>query len=332
MIANLLLLTGEDDFRLIQRRNFYRDAFRGKFEDGEIETFEVSDTFRSLENAVMTPNLFGTKRLIFTDEFWGPDNFEKAVKSQFFDLVEKQAEQCTIISLERSPDKRTKSAKFLLKQAKVEEFKRLEETSLYEWMINFSAQFAAVRNPNLSNPLSYDVARKLVARCGEDGWNLSREMEKLITYSDGQPITDHMIVEITVPHPKAIIWDFLSELSKKNVQGAMHTFRELITMGESVHQIFSMVVREIRIHAMIRSGIDQGMDPKSIAGASKLHPFVVQKTLPLSRQFTTAQIKDLYDQLYEIDTRLKTGGILTTSDDTGEFELAIEKLIVGMGK
>ncbi len=334
MIANLLLLTGEDDYRLVQRRNFYRDAFRNKFEDGEVEFYDESHAFSDLENAVMTPNLFGSKRLIFTEGFWDAEKFEKAEKSKFFEVLPDQAEHCTVMVIQGSLDKRLKFSKFLLKNAKVEEFKPMEENELIEWMIKFAEkEYALLTDKAIASGdgLSRAMAKKLLARCGENCWTLSQEIKKLMMASEGGAITEAMILELTVPNPSAVIWDFLAELSKKNVQKSLSIFSDLMEMGESVHQIFAMIVREIRIHAMLRDGLDQGMDAKSIAGATKLHPFVVQKTLSLTRQFSKEQIEDLYDQLYAIDRRLKTGGIFTTTDDAGEFELAVEKVIVGMG-
>ena len=89
-----------------------------------------------------------------------------------------------------------------------------------------------------------------------------------------------------------------------------------------------MIIREIRIHAQLLSGLNQNLQAREIATATKIHPFVVNKTLPTSKNFTISQIKKLYDHLFIIDTRLKSGGITMTADDTSEFELAIEKFII----
>lgn len=322
MIPNLVLLTGEDNYRLIERRNFYREAFRQKYPDGEVEVFEEGHSFNDLEVSVMTPNLFGSKRLIFSEGFWDAEKFEQAEKAEFFTRLPDFVDQCTVMVVQGSLDKRLKFSKFLLKEAKLEEFGLMEESELVEWMIRFAQKEGG--------HLPMSMARKLLARCGENCWNLSQEIRKLVIASEGQDISEDLVRDLTIPHPKAVIWDFLSCLSKKNVQGALRTFQDLLGMGESVHQIFAMVIREVRIHALIRDGLDQRLDAKSIASKTKLHPFVVQKTLPLSREFSLPQLEDLYDQLYAIDRRLKTGGIITTTDDSSEFELAVEKVIVGM--
>src|SRR3989339_214442 len=50
-----------------------------------------------------------------------------------------------------------------------------------------------------------------------------------------------------------------------------------------------------------------------------LHPFVVQKTLPLCNKFTFEELKNIYQKIFEIDTDIKTGKI--------DAELAIDMLV-----
>jgi hypothetical protein len=44
----------------------------------------LSLNYKELENAICTPNLFGGKRLVFTENFWNAENFENAEKKDFF--------------------------------------------------------------------------------------------------------------------------------------------------------------------------------------------------------------------------------------------------------
>ncbi|HEY5714504.1 MAG TPA: DNA polymerase III subunit delta [Candidatus Gracilibacteria bacterium] len=322
MIPNLILLTGADTYSLFQRKRFYQKAFRNKYADGEIETFEASHDLSSLENAVLTPNLFGSKRLIFTEGFWTPEKFEQAEKSNFFQKLLEATEFCTIMVVEPNLDKRVKWTKFLLSDAKSEVFEPLDETALH----NFLIKYAQSRGGQLSLALSRD----LVSRAGNDLWMLTQEIEKLILSSDDGAITKALIQELTLKRTEVVIWSFLENLSKQNIPQALILFHGLIDMGESPHQIMAMMIREIRIHAQIRSGLDQHLDSKTIATRTNLHPFVVQKTLPLSRHFTMDQIRTMYQGLYDLDRRMKTGGLQMSTDDSGELILGMEKLMIQM--
>jgi DNA polymerase-3 subunit delta len=320
MIPNLLLLTGEDDFRLRERANFYKTAFLAKFQNGEIDIFDKNSSINDLENAVFTPNLFQQKRLIFCESFWDVDKFELAQKLNFFEKLTETADLCTIITIEPHLDKRKKLTKFLTKNSKVETFTPLEGVILDQWISQQIQKY--------NGKISINNAKNLVNRCGTNLWNIDKELQKLSMMADDGVITNAMIQEFTIPHPQVIIWDFLANLSHKKLVASIKKFRELLQMGESVHQIFAMIIREIRIHAQIAAGLSQGLTTKTIATQTKLHPFVVQKTVPLSKNFTKNDIKNLYNLLYDLDVKLKTGGIIVSTDDTGEFELALEKIIM----
>lgn len=322
MIKNLVLLTGEDDYRLRERVRFYKTAFQKKYEDGEIETYDENSTFSELENAVLTRNLFGGKKLVFCENFWTPEIFEKAEKTKFFDQIEDVAGFCTVIIIESKLDKRKKSSKFLLKTAKIETFALLAENEILHWMVDFSQK--------KEGRLTHKNSQILLRRCGENLWNLSQEIQKLISATEDGEITEDLILTLTIPHPKIVVWEFLEFLSKKNVQGTIERFRTLMEMGESLHQIFAMIIREVRIHAQLLSGIEQNMSSKEIATEAGLHPFVVQKTMGLSKNFSMPQIEKMYDQLLSIDQKLKTGGIFISTEDQTEFELQIEKFIISM--
>ena len=135
MIANFILLTGPDAFRRSARQRFLLDGFKQKYPEGETTRFEENNTFSELQNTVLTPNLFASRRLVVTTNFWKPETFEAAEKADFWTALEGQADSVTLISVESSLDKRTKAAKALLKTAKVESYDLLEAPELVQWLI-----------------------------------------------------------------------------------------------------------------------------------------------------------------------------------------------------
>ena len=319
MIQNLILLTGQDTYRLHERIKFYEKSFRKKFPNGEIEKISQETSVQEVANSVLTPSLFGEKRCVILEEFWDAEKFETAEKTKFFDHLPDLTDQATVFVIEPSLDKRLKFSKFFLKNAKVETFDPLDEMSLHAWIKDFTKQ--------KGGNIAHHEAKILLNRCGENLWNLSRELEKLVMASDGE-ITEDLIMRLTIPHPKAIIWEFTEKLSKKNVQGSFRSLRELLYAGESIHQIFAMIIREVRIHAQLRSALDQHISADHIASMTKLHPFVIKKTIPLTKNFTMPQIEGMYERLFQIDKKMKTGGISVSTDDNSELVLAVEKFIV----
>lgn len=319
MIANLLLLTGEDSYRLGARSRLYREKFVEKYPDGEVTFFTGENTFLELENTILTPNLFGGKRMAVCEGFWDAEKFETAQKADFFKRLPDFADQSTLMVLLPKVDKRLKFSKFLLSEAKTETFDLLDENQALEWVTKHAQK--------IGGKIDYNAARFLIQRCGINLWNLSQEIQKLSFAGDGE-ITKDLIEKLTLPHPQMEIWDFTEKLSRQDAPGAIAKFRTLLQMGQTPHQIFPMIQREIRIHAQLRAGLDQNLSAKEIATAAKLHPFVVSKTLSLTKNFSAEKIKDMYEMLFVIDKKLKTGAIYGTTNDMNEFELEIEKFIL----
>jgi DNA polymerase-3 subunit delta len=319
MIKNLILLTGEDDFRLRERLNFYKKAFKSKYLDGEIEYFEKENKLLELENAVFTQNLFGGRRLILLEKFWDSDKFEQAEKSDFFKKITEFVASCTLIVVEPKLDKRLKISKFLLENAKTEKFDLMNEVQILHWIENYVHK--------QEGKISKANAQILLKRCGVNLWNLSSEIKKLISAGE-EEITEKLIHQLTLPHPSVIMWDFLESLSKKNIHNALKRFNEMMQGGVTVHEILPMIFREVRLHAQIRNGIEHNLDAKKIAIEMKSHPYPIQKTYPLTKHFSSKKIESMYDELFEIDQKIKTGKIVISTDDTSELELAIEKFII----
>ncbi len=328
MIPNLILLTGEDTFRLHERLRVLRKGFQGKYPNGEIKVFETPvkgsghdnrSALAELDGLVCTPNLFGEKRLAICEaDWWNADKFDNA--DNFWKHLPDNADNSTVLIVQPKLDKRTKWTKYIMKEAKIEEYAPLDEHSLLRWI--------ETRAENLGSKISRADAKHLINRCGTDLWHISSELDKLSTAAHGEAITVNLLNALTIPHPQLEVWDFLANLSQKNAQGAVDKFRSLLTMGTPIHQIFSMIQREIRVHAQLRAGLDAGLSEHAIAGQTKLHPFVVKKTLSSTKNFTLEEITDLYEQLFDIEKRMKSGGIVVSTSDTRPLEVAIEKFII----
>lgn len=332
MISNLILLTGEDTFRLHERLRVLKKGFLKKYPDGELRIFETpqrgdghnnKESLAQLNDLVCTPNLFGGKRLALCEKnWWNPEKFKESVS--FFQKLPENSENSTLLIVQPTLDKRTKWAKFFLENSRIEEFPLLDESNLLRWIEQ--------RTEKLGNTISRNNAKFLINRCGTNLWNISSELEKLVTASGTKPISQEIIESLCLPQPQIEVWDFLEKLSRSDTRGAIERFRSLLTIGTPIQQIFSLIQREIRIHAQLRTGLDQGLHEREIAKRTKLHPFVVKKTIGCTKNFSIKKIQKLYDQLFDIEKRMKSGGIITTTSDTRPLEIAIERFIVSCCK
>ncbi len=76
--------------------------------------------------------------------------------------------------------------------------------------------------------------------------------------------------------------------------------------GEDDGYIFAMLVRQFRILLMLNVVTDAS-SPELLAKELGLHPFVVKKSLPHAKRFSSAVLKKIYDDLLQIEIKTKTG-------------------------
>ncbi|MEX2055227.1 MAG: hypothetical protein WD972_03515 [Candidatus Andersenbacteria bacterium] len=59
----------------------------------------------------------------------------------------------------------------------------------------------------------------------------------------------------------------------------------------------------------MRQGIDQGLSEAAIAKKQQLHPYVVQKNMPLARQFSFRELLDTLTKIMATDFAIKQGKV-----------------------
>ena len=159
-------------------------------------------------------------------------------------------------------------------------------------------------------------------------WLVFAELDKLATYANGQEITQKMIDELVSPTLSSSIFKLTDALAIKNVKESLRIFRILIDIGEEVSMIFFMIVRHFRILIQIKEMLDKNENQNTMIKRLQLHPFVIQTAAKQAKNFTIPQIENIYKNLLNIDRKVKTGVIKGYAENSSEFQLAIEKLII----
>ena len=83
-----------------------------------------------------------------------------------------------------------------------------------------------------------------------------------------------------------------------------------------------MLVYQFRNLIKIKSLLKQGLPEQEIVSQTKLHPFIVQKSIGQCRNFNLENLKLIYKKLFDADLAIKTGKI--------NPNLALDLLVVSM--
>lgn len=318
---NVYLFYGEDTYSSLNKLNFWQTEFTKKY-GGETN-------IETIEGKALNPGEFDTnieampflseKKLIIIKNLLAEGKVE--IQKKVAESIEKTPDFLLIIFYETElPDKRTSLFQKINKIGVTEEFTPLQPAEITKLILE------KARKDNIK--ISSATALYLSTYCGLNLWVISSELEKLGTYANGQEITTKMIDDIVSPTLSSSIFKLTDSIAAKNVKESLRIFRILVDSGEDVGRIFFMIVRHFRILIQIKEMLDKNEPQGSMIRRLKQHPFVIQTASKQAKNFTISKIENIYNNLLEVDKKVKTGLIKSYAGNTSEFQLAIEKLII----
>ncbi len=161
------------------------------------------------------------------------------------------------------------------------------------------------------------------------GWetgNIGRELEKLALYAGpGASPTVEDVENVVTKAYEAIIWHLVDLIGLGNVGQALDVLGDLLDHGAAPPYILAMIARQLRLIAMTREALDEGVPPRQddIAKELSISPFQARKFLRQARSFRPFSYPEVLEWLMETDMHLKTG--------TMNEKLALETLIMRLG-
>jgi DNA polymerase-3 subunit delta len=172
--------------------------------------------------------------------------------------------------------------------------------------------------------LSPEAGRLLIDSSGDDLRILAHELDKLSTYvgRDGQ-IRLEDVRALTPIARQLRVFDLTDALARRDRKRALALLHELLANGESALGIVALTAFQTRTLLQVKTLAERGLRAPQIAQQADISPYVVEKSLPLARQFSFAQLEAAHRSLLEIDTALKRSR--TTP------EMALDLLVLEFG-
>ena len=338
----LIFLYGEDNFRSRLKLNELKDKYRrevDKLGSGLKVLAGAKAAFSEIAAAVSPSSLLSKKRLIVVEDVFL--NKDQAILEKLLDYFKKRETSDNIIIFWESGLKLKKIKnvmapmfiggdgqdkplnkkpaeffKFLTKQKYTSGFNRLSNTESADW----AKKQAAARG----GKISAKAAELLVGLVGVDGWQISNELDKLISYKAANPLRlveseasklTGAEADIEVEDVRNLVQGNFSEnifaltdaLSVRNKALAAKLLSEQLEAGLDEGRLLNMFVWQFRALLQIKQATEAGLSQRQIASQLKLHPYVAQKGLEQARNFTLPILKNMLSRLAEIDYQVKSG-------------------------
>lgn len=286
----VLLLSGDNTFAIRDIVDQQIKNTRAKLGADAVSIVDANElNITDLPQLLLGASLFATERLVVIRDAAA----NKHVWEKFEELLPNVDEQTTVILVAPTADKRTRTYKWLQKNAEVREAKELSENDLIKWLQAIVTQGGAAIKP--------DVARFLINYVGPDQWRLKQEVEKLLLAD--QPINQDLIRELIEPNPTASVFELLDAVFAGRTSDASKLL-DLIKGSEDPYRFFGLLANQI--HALLLVAAAGNRPPDTIAKDAGVHPFVVRKLQPLARKLDKQQRDSMVEVLANLDGQLKS--------------------------
>lgn len=170
-----------------------------------------------------------------------------------------------------------------------------------------------------------EAVKMLALYAGEHLRLLAGEIEKLALYAGPGGTIDAKTVRLLTPAAKqARIFDLTDALARRERGQALAILHELLEKDETPAGLTAFIGAQVRTLMLVKDLSERGLRPQQIAETAGIHPFVVNKTLPLVRRFSLGQLKSAYRATLTVDGALKRSRM--------PAELALDLLVIEFGE
>ncbi len=296
---------GENAYLLEDKLRVFIARYLAKYPDGlGLHKIDVTESeLAALRDVLETQSLFTTMRLVYVTGLTAlsPEEQEELVRLFQKSDISTQKD-IVVVCYEKGwrmeKEKKNSLGAYFTKNATVQEFSPYSGSQLRRWIESYVA-----RREGQSDP---DAISVLVHRRGEDMLALSRELDKLLSYANGEKITSSMVSTLVPARAEADVFHTIDALGKKDAAGALLLLKKHQEAGDDPFQIFSMFAYELRTLLTIKEAQELGHEER-LTTTHKLHPFVVRKNSALARAFSLSTLVHLHSTLAMADHMVKTG-------------------------
>ncbi len=152
------------------------------------------------------------------------------------------------------------------------------------------------------------AADALASVIGTDLRRADNELVKLVSYTDGSPITEADVAALTPYVAEANLFNMIDALAEGRGQLALTLMhRALREKDNNPFSMFGRVTTHFRNLLLAKEALLLGTSVMTAVGAR--HPFVAEKFTKQARSFTLEQLEAIYRRLQRYDADMKIGRI-----------------------
>jgi DNA polymerase III subunit delta len=169
---------------------------------------------------------------------------------------------------------------------------------------------------------SDEAARRLVEIVGEDVSTLAPEIDKIATWSGGEPVGVREVEALAVPGPgEAPAWVLSDAWGRRDVAAVLAACKGELDRGVEPFLVGVRLAAQVGFVRAVQALMAEGLGAREIATRLKKHEFRVRKAFAHAERYTRDELDAAVVRLAQLDAELKGASRLSA-------ELALERTLV----
>ena len=161
-----------------------------------------------------------------------------------------------------------------------------------------------------------EAARLLIEIVGEDPEELASEVDKIATWSAGEPVGTAEIELLAAGCAEIPGYELTDAWGRRDLQGALRACQTLLErsgdpLSRTVPMLIGMLVAHVGRVRDCQTFAEAGLTAREAASRLKRHPFYVEKLYAQARNYGPDELRDAVVRLAELDHAVKGGSRLS---------------------
>lgn len=164
----------------------------------------------------------------------------------------------------------------------------------------------------------------LVDLVGGDLWAMSGEIDKLLAYSAGRPISEDDVRQIASYAREANIFALVDAILEGGRKEGQQLLYRLLQDGAAPAYILAMITRQLRLIVVAKEFGKRVFESEVRDKLERISDYGLEKALRQAKSYSLERIMRAYHQLLEADINIKTGKY--------DGDLAIDLLVIELSQ
>ena len=240
--------------------------------------------------------------------------FEKAC-DELADYIPNIPDSCCMIFSEEKVDSRLRQTKAVKTHGCIAEFSNLTEADMRDFVMKKLARE--------HRPITEKALDLFVKRCSDDLWQVTGDLEKLISYTFGKDGIRVEDVEAVIPAPaEDKIFGMIDAILARDTKKTLVYYKDLLALRSEPLNILGLIREQYRLMLHAKEMSEENVPLKDMAAVMKLRDTRVRMALPVAGKSSKIRLIEGIKACAECDEKIKTGLL--------EAHIGVESLIVSL--